>query len=132
MRPSAVIEVDVLPDARLCCRSALVRVQKNFLVLKRFPEAFDHDIVAPATFAIHAQCDAVLLASEPNEVAGCELYALIGIKDGRRAVLLDRVNMSGVRILPDNPLRATKVAVHESAPRSPFSTSETSFHPLAA
>ena len=42
------------------------------------------------------------------------------------------VNMSGVRILPDNPLRATKVAVHESAPRSPFSTSETSFHPLAA
>ena len=91
MRPSAVIEVDVLPDARLCCRSALVRVQKNFLVLKRFPEAFDHDIVAPATFAIHAQCDAVLLANELNEVAGCELYALIGIKDGRRAVLLDRV-----------------------------------------
>ena len=50
----------------------------RFLVLETPEPSFDHDIVSPATFTIHALTDLVLF-EKVHVLIACELTALIRI-----------------------------------------------------
>ena len=90
MWPHAVVECDVLADAALRVRNALICVQVNFLVLERFPETLDEHVVAPRTFAVHAERDAMFISNQGNEIVIGELRALVGVEYLRSSVRFDR------------------------------------------
>src|ERR1017187_5305548 len=56
-----VEEIDVAADLCSGLLDRLVGVQIDMLILDRLPEPLDENIVAPASFAIHADGDACLL-----------------------------------------------------------------------
>jgi len=80
MRSAGVVERQVLSDGLLGVRDRVVGAQIDLLVLDRFPQAFDEDVVAPAAFAVHADRDAVRLEQAGERFAG-ELAALVGVED---------------------------------------------------
>ena len=54
----------------------------RFLVLETPEPSFDHDIVSPPAFTIHALTDLVLF-EKVHVLIACELTALIRIQDNR-------------------------------------------------
>jgi hypothetical protein len=85
MWTAAIVEIEIsaqrLPDVG----NGVVAVQVNLLVLDRFSEALDEDVVPPAALAIHADLNAVLL-KQANEGGTGELAALVCVHDFRSAV----------------------------------------------
>src|ERR1019366_834493 len=81
-----VEEIDVAADLCSGLLDRLVGVQIDMLILDRLPEPLDENIVAPASFAIHADGDACLL-EPPGEGFTGELTALIRVEDLGLAVL---------------------------------------------
>ena len=65
-------------------------MQVDFLVFHAFPEPFNKDVIDPATFAIHADLDAVALDQVDERRAG-KLAALVGIEDLRLSMALNGV-----------------------------------------
>ena len=84
MWPQAIVECDILADAGFRFRNAFVRVQVDFFLFKRFPEALDEDVVAPSALAVHER-DAVLIANQRNKILVGELRALVGVEDLRQS-----------------------------------------------
>lgn len=80
MRARAAVEVDIPANAGARLRSALVRMQIDFLVFERAPEAFDKDAVPPAALAVHAELNSMLLANQLDKIPIGELRALIRVE----------------------------------------------------
>jgi len=80
-----VEELDVTADAAPCCGDRFVSMQIDLFIFDGTPEAFDEDVVSPASLAIHADPDAFLLEPIRKRHTG-ELAALIGVEDLRFAV----------------------------------------------
>jgi hypothetical protein len=89
MRPAFVVEADVAPDSSSRRRDAFIGVQIDLFVLNRFPEPLDEHVVAPASLAVHADGDVVVL-EQRGEVCAVELASLIGVEDLRASVLRQR------------------------------------------
>jgi len=53
-------------------------MQVDFLVFHAFPEPFNKDVIDPATFAIHADLDAVAL-DQIDELLTGKLTALVAV-----------------------------------------------------
>ena len=85
MRSVAVVKTQITLNAFPRRADRVVCVQINFLVLDRFPQAFNEDVVAPRTFAIHADGNAVV-HQQLREFKARELAALIRVEDFRLAV----------------------------------------------
>lgn len=73
-------------------------MQIDLLVLDRFPNPLDEDIVPPSPFSIHADFD-VILDEQLRESHAGELRALVRIEYLRLAIacqrLLDSLNTEG-------------------------------------
>lgn len=66
MRASAIVEIEIAGQRLPYLGNGVVAVQVNLLVLDRFPETLDEDVVSSAPLAIHADLNAVLL-KQANE-----------------------------------------------------------------
>ncbi len=91
MWAAGVVEVQIASQGAPGLRAGVLGPQVNFLVLDGAPQSLDEDIVSPATLAVHADTDVVLL----EQVGKCqrrELTALVGIEDLWRAVLVDGID----------------------------------------
>jgi len=71
-------------------RRVVIGPQVVLLIFKRSPEALDEHVVSPAAFAIHAQCDFMIVAHQLHERRVCKLSALIGVKDFWSTEVVDR------------------------------------------
>lgn len=90
VRPPAVMEREVAPDARRRSGHGVVAMEIDLFVLERPPESLDEDILAPAALVVHAHLDGVL-AHQPRNGHARELRALISVGDGRPAVARQRL-----------------------------------------
>ena len=61
MRPTAIVEIEIARQRLPDLGDRLAAVQVNLLILDRFPESLDEDVIAPAPFTIHADLNAVFL-----------------------------------------------------------------------
>ena len=88
MRPVGVVEInpalETLPDLTAGFKS----VQVNALVFQGAPEPLNHDVVHPASFAIHGNADIGVLLEGGNEFVTGELAALVGVDDFGLALAL--------------------------------------------
>ena len=73
-----VVGVYILPDSSSGLTDVAVLCQINLLVLETAEPSFNHDVICPAAFAIHALPDSVILY-EVNIVLTGKLTALIAI-----------------------------------------------------
>ena len=93
VRPCLVIERQVARQSLLRGAEGLVGVQIHFLVFDALPQPLDKHVVAPTTFPVHTDLDAVVF-QHPREFLAGELTPLIGVEDLRRAIagqgVLDR------------------------------------------
>ena len=80
-----VVEVQILSDGGAGFGHVGVGLQVDLLVFDALPDALDKNVVAPGSFAIHADPDAVGDQQAGEGRAG-ELAALIGIEDLRLAI----------------------------------------------
>src|SRR6478672_26945 len=80
MRTSAVVKVEIPADRMSRLADGFVGSQIDLLVFDAAPQPFDEHIVAPGSFAVHADGDAVV-----GKQAG-ELRALVGVEYFRPAV----------------------------------------------
>lgn len=69
-------------DTRIFTPSIVILGQICFLVLEAPEPSFNHDIVSPAAFTIHALTDLVLF-EKIHVLIACKLTALIRIQDNR-------------------------------------------------
>ena len=72
----------IFPNSLPCFSDIVVLSQICFLVLETPEPSFDHDIVSPPAFTIHALTDLVLF-EEIHVLIACKLTALILIQDNR-------------------------------------------------
>ncbi len=72
----------IFPNSLPCFSDIVVLSQICFLVLETPEPSFDHDIVSPPAFTIHALTDLVLF-EEIHVLIACKLTALIRIQDNR-------------------------------------------------
>ena len=77
-----VVCMHIFSNSLPCFSDIVVLGQIGFLVLETPEPSFDHDIVSPAAFTIHALTDLVLFEKVYVLIA-CELTALIRIQDNR-------------------------------------------------
>src|SRR6516225_10469991 len=95
MRSLRVVELDEPPELRTGVADRVIGAQVDVLVLDGAPQAFDEDVVTPATPAIHADLHAALLQGA-DEVRTRELTALVRVEDLGPTVpgkgLLERVD----------------------------------------
>ena len=75
-----VIGVDIPSDGFSCFFEISILREICFLILEAAEPAFNHDIIGPSTFAIHALMDSVITNKVDVFVAG-ELAALIRVDD---------------------------------------------------
>lgn len=87
MRTHAVVVVDPAVNAGPCFAAGLESMQVDAFIFDRPPEPLDHDVVHPASLAIHGNAGAGLLEHGGECIAG-KLAALIGIEDLRTAIAL--------------------------------------------
>src|SRR5438874_1086351 len=90
MWASAVIEVEVTADRSASLADAVVGAQIHLLVFYTAPQPLDKDVVAPSSFAVHADRNAVVDEHAGERRAG-ELRTLIRVKDFRLAVMSECV-----------------------------------------
>jgi len=74
----AVVKRHVVTDRFSGLRGALVGLQVNLLVLDALPEPFNEDVISPATFAVHADRNAVGFECLGKFQAG-KLTALVAV-----------------------------------------------------
>ena len=77
-----VVCMHIFPNSLPCFSDIVVLSQICFLVLETPEPSFDHDIVSPPAFTIHALTDLVLF-EEIHVLIACKLTALIRIQDNR-------------------------------------------------
>ena len=82
MTPFKVVGVDILSDSSSCFPDVVVLCQVGCLILEASEPAFNHDVVRPAAFSIHALADSVFLY-KVNVLLTCKLASLIRIQDLR-------------------------------------------------
>ena len=75
-----VVSVHIVTDCLPCFSDIVILGQIGFLVLEASEPSFDHDIVSPPAFTIHALTDLVLF-EEIHVLIACKLTALIRIQD---------------------------------------------------
>ena len=75
-----VIIVDISSDGFSCFLEISILREICFLILEAAEPAFNHDIICPSTFAIHALPDSVITNKVDVFVTG-ELAALIRVDD---------------------------------------------------
>ena len=86
----AIVESEVAGQLLPGLGDALIGMQVDMLVFHALPQPLDEHVVDPAPLAVHADLDPVGF-EDPGEVVTCELAALIGVEDLRRAVLGNRL-----------------------------------------
>lgn len=89
MRSDLVVSREVALQSCLGCADGVIGMQIDLLVLDAAPEPFHEYVVPPASFAVHADPDVVVLQQTGEFLTG-ELAALVGVEDLRRAVAVDR------------------------------------------
>ncbi len=80
--PLKVVGVDILSNGGSGFPDVVVLCQICFLVLEASEPSFNHDIVSPPAFTIHALTDSIILY-KVNVLLTCELASLIRIQDLR-------------------------------------------------
>src|SRR5665811_422533 len=90
MRSGLVIERQIPLQTLVRSPNGVVGVPRDLLVFEAFPESFYKHVIPPTPFSIHADLDAVV-RQESRELLAGELAALIGVEDGRGAMLSDRL-----------------------------------------
>ena len=75
-----VVSVHIFTDCLPCFSDIVILGQICFLVLEAPEPSFNHDIVSPAAFTIHALTDLVLF-EKIHILIACKLTALIRIQD---------------------------------------------------
>ena len=75
-----VVSVHIFTDCLPCFSDIVILGQICFLVLEASEPSFNHDIVSPPAFTIHALTDLVLF-EEIHVLIACKLTALIRIQD---------------------------------------------------
>ena len=75
-----VVSVHIFTDCLPCFSDIVILGQICFLVLEAPEPSFNHDIVSPPAFTIHALTDLVLF-EEIHVLIACKLTALIRIQD---------------------------------------------------
>ena len=85
MRSLPPVERQVAFQSLLRGADGLIGVQLHLLVFDALPKPLDKHIVAPTTFPVHADLDAVVF-QQPREVQADELTRFIGVEDLRRAI----------------------------------------------
>ena len=71
--------MDILSDGSSGIFDVIVLCQVGFFILEAAEPALNHDVVCPATFAIHALTNAVFLY-KINVLLACKLASLIRIQ----------------------------------------------------
>lgn len=71
-----VVSVHIFTDCLPCFSDIVILGQICFLVLEASEPSFNHDIVSPPAFTIHALTDLVLF-EEIHVLIACKLTALI-------------------------------------------------------
>src|SRR5512145_1171634 len=89
MRSTLVVKREVPLEPLAGFGYRVVSVQVHFLILDALPKPFDKDVIAPGTFAVHADLDTVPLHLVDKGGAG-ELAALVRIQDLRGPVVPNR------------------------------------------
>ena len=77
-----VVSVHIFTDCLPCFSDIVILSQICFLVLEAPEPSFNHDIISPAAFTIHALTDLVFF-EKVHVLIACELTALIRIQDNR-------------------------------------------------
>ena len=77
-----VVSVHIFTDCLPCFSDIVILGQICFLVLEASEPSFNHDIVSPPAFTIHALTDLVFF-EEIHVLIACKLTALIRIQDNR-------------------------------------------------
>ena len=121
MGVTTVVKVEVLGQCLSGNGNGIVAVQIHFIVFHGLPEAFDKDVIAPATFAIHTDLNAVLF-EHANEGRAGELTALIGVMISdrpyfRMASSSASTQGSAVSVLDRRQARTRRVAQSSTAER---------------
>ena len=75
-----VVSVHIVTDCLPCFSDIVILGQICFLVLEASEPSFNHDIVSPPAFTIHALMDLVFF-EEIHVLIACKLTALIRIQD---------------------------------------------------
>lgn len=75
-----VVSVHIFTDCLPCFSDIVILGQICFLVLEASEPSFNHDIVSPPAFTIHALMDLVFF-EEIHVLIACKLTALIRIQD---------------------------------------------------
>src|SRR5574344_326245 len=73
-----VISVDILSNGSSSFLDIVVLCQISFFILKAAEPTFNHDIISPTAFTIHALANSILFY-KVNILLTCELAALIRI-----------------------------------------------------
>ena len=81
-----VVSVHIFTDCLPCFSDIVILGQICFFVLEAPEPSFNHDIVSPAAFTIHALTDLVLF-EKIHILIACKLTALIRIQDNRFATI---------------------------------------------
>ena len=75
-----IVSVHIFTDCLPCFSDIVILGQICFLVLEASEPSFNHDIVSPPAFTIHALMDLVFF-EEIHVLIACKLTALIRIQD---------------------------------------------------
>ena len=78
MAPLKVIGVDILTDSSSGFPDVVILCQIGFLILEATKPAFNHDVVCPTAFSIHALTNTIFFY-EVNVLLTCKLTALIRV-----------------------------------------------------
>ena len=110
MKTFKVVSVHIFTDCLPCFSDIVILGQICFLVLEASEPSFNHDIVSPPAFTIHALTDLVFF-EEIHVLIACKLTALIRIQDNRfcyhKRLLYRSYDHSGIQSIIDFPSNDT-------------------------
>ena len=118
MTPLKVVSVDILSDGSSGFFDVIVLCQISFFIFEAAEPTLNHDVICPASFAIHALPDAVYLY-KINVLLTCKLATLIRIQYLRfcylKCLFLSINDHSGIkRIIYFPANNATTVPINNS------------------
>src|SRR5215471_12027424 len=85
-----LLEVEVAIDRGAGVADAVIGSQVDLLVFDAAPQPLDKDVVAPSSFAVHADCN-VIVGERAGEGRASELRSLVGVEDTWFAVTSQRI-----------------------------------------
>ena len=110
-----VVSVHIFTDCLPCFSDIVILGQIGFLLLEAPEPSFDHDIVSPPAFTIHALTDLVLF-EEIHVLIACKLTSLIRVQNQGFCHLesffqrvYDHSGVQGIIYLPANNTTAIPV-----------------------